>query len=110
MWPQAGAPEIFFNLMHPMGPELPNSAHVAYARVCRQLYVLRTSHALVQATVGVGTAIIVYIGVADTKGGGGVTASEKIPSSWLKRQTFHCTGSWYLFECQCKPTGLPKVP
>ena len=58
--------------MHPIGPELPNSAHVACARVCQQLYVLRASHALVQATVGVGTIIIVYIGVAYTRGGGKV--------------------------------------
>ena len=56
--------------MHSIGPELPISAHVASACVCRQLYVLRASHALVQATVGVGTVIIVYIGVAYTKGGG----------------------------------------
>jgi hypothetical protein len=46
------------------------SAHVACARVCRQLYVLRASHALVQATVGAGTVVIVYIGVAYTRGGG----------------------------------------
>ena len=64
---------FFFSLMHPIGPELPISAHVACARVCRQLYVLRASHTLVQATVGVGTVIIVYIGVAYTRGGGGVT-------------------------------------
>ena len=38
--------------------------------MCRQLYVLRASHALVQATVGVGTVIIVYIGVAYTRGVG----------------------------------------
>ena len=57
-------------MMHPIGPELPISAHVACARVCRQLYVLRASHALVQATVDVGTVIIVYIGVAYTRGGG----------------------------------------
>ena len=56
--------------MHPIDPELPISAHVACARVCRQLYVLHANHALVQATVGVGTVIIVYIGVAYTKGGG----------------------------------------
>ena len=56
--------------MHPIGPELPSSAHVACARVCGQLYVLRASHALLQATVGAGTVIIVYIGVAYTKGGG----------------------------------------
>ena len=56
-------------MMHPIGPELPISAHVACARVCWQLYVLRASHALVQATVGVGTVIIVYIGVAYTRGG-----------------------------------------
>ena len=49
--------------MHPIGPELPISARVACARVCRQLYVLCASHGLVQATVGVGTVIIVYIGV-----------------------------------------------
>ena len=42
------------------------SAHVACAYACRQLYVLRAIH--VQATVGVGTVIIVYIGVAYTKG------------------------------------------
>ena len=40
------------------------------AHVCRQLYVLCASHALVQATVGAGTIIIVYIGVPYTKGGG----------------------------------------
>ena len=71
MWPPADAPGIFFfSLMHPIGPELPISAHLACARVCRQLYVLCASHALVQATVGVGTVIIVYIGVAYTRGGG----------------------------------------
>ena len=48
----------------------PISAHVACARVCRQLYVLRASQALFQATVGVGTVIIVYIGVASSRGGG----------------------------------------
>ena len=42
--------------------------------MCRQLYVLRASHALVQAAVGVGTVIIVYIGVAFSKGGGGYDA------------------------------------
>ena len=69
MWPPAGAPGFFFfSLMHPIGPELPISAHLACARVCRQLYVLCASHALVQATVGVGTVIIVYIGVAFTRG------------------------------------------
>ena len=57
--------------MHPIGPELSISAHMACARVCRQLYVLRASHALVQATVGVGTVILVYIGVAYTRGGEG---------------------------------------
>ena len=60
---------FFFSLMHPIGPELPISAHVACVRVCRQLYVLRAGHTLVQATVGVGTVIIVYIGVAYTRGG-----------------------------------------
>ena len=44
--------------MHPIGPELPISAHVACARVCQQLYVLRASHALVQATVGVGAIMM----------------------------------------------------
>ena len=62
--------EEILSLMHPIGPELPISAHVACAGVCRQLYVLRASHALVEATVGVGTVIIVYIGVAYTRGGG----------------------------------------
>ena len=61
---------FFFSLMHPIGPELPISAHVACVRVCRQLHVLRASHTLVQATVSVGTVIIVYIGVAYTKWGG----------------------------------------
>ena len=53
-----------------LSSHLPISAHVAYARVCRQLYVLCASHALVQATVGVGTVIIVYIGVPYSRGGG----------------------------------------
>ena len=57
-----------FSLMHPIGLELPISVHVACAGVCRQLYVLRASHALVKATVGVGTVIIVYIGVGYTGG------------------------------------------
>ena len=70
MCPPCRCTRIFFpSLMHPIGPELPISAHVACVRVCRQLYVLRASHALVQATVGVGTVIIVYIGVAYTMGG-----------------------------------------
>ena len=60
---------FFLCLMHPIGPELPISAHVAFARMCRQLYVLCASHALVQATVGVGTVLNVYIGVAYTRGG-----------------------------------------
>ena len=42
------------------------------ACVCWQLYVLCASHALVQATVGVGTVIRVYIGVAYTRGGRGI--------------------------------------
>ena len=57
--------------MHPIGPKLPISAHVACACVCRQLYVLRATHALVQATVGVRTVIIVYNGVAYTREGAG---------------------------------------
>ena len=57
---------FFSSLMHPIGCELPISAHVACARVCQQLDVLCASHALVQATVGVGTVILVYIGVAYT--------------------------------------------
>ena len=69
----------FFSLMHPIGPELPISAHVACACVCRQLYVLRISQALVQATVGVGTVIIVYIGVAYTRGGGYMACSKPPP-------------------------------
>ena len=58
--------------MHPIGPELPISGHVACARVCRQLYVLGAGRTLVQAPLGIGTVIIVYIGVAYTKGGGGI--------------------------------------
>ena len=68
--------------MHPIGPELPISAHVACARVCRQLYVLRASHALVQATVGVWTVIIVYIGVAYTGGGGSMCLNS--PRFWIQ--------------------------
>ena len=67
--------DFFLSLMYSIGPELPISAHVACTRVCQQLYVLRASHALVQASVGVGTVIIVYIGVAYTKGGGYSLAS-----------------------------------
>ena len=71
MWPLLVHQEFLLSPMHPTGPELPISAHVACARVCRQLYVLRASHTVVQATVGVGTVIIVYIGVAYTGEGGG---------------------------------------
>ena len=48
----------------------------------RQLYVL--CHTLVQATVGIGTVIIVYIGVAYTKGGGGVDMRF-----WEEEQGWH---------------------
>jgi hypothetical protein len=60
---------FFLSLMHPVGPELPISAPVACARVCRLLYVLRASHARVQATVGLGTVKIVYVGVDYTRVG-----------------------------------------
>ena len=53
--------------MHPIGPEF---QHMWPAHVRRKLYVLRACHALVQATVGVETVMIVYIGVAYTRGGG----------------------------------------
>ena len=64
--------KFFLSLMHPIGHELPISAHVACTCVCQQLYLLYASHALVQATVGVGTVKVVYIGVAYTRGGGWV--------------------------------------
>ena len=72
---------FFFSLKHPIGSELAISARVASARVCRQLYVLRASHALVQAILGVGIVIIRYIGVAYTKGGtmGRVHTSLHVP-------------------------------
>ena len=54
-----------------MWVEVKVHSYYARAHVCRQLYVLRASHALVQATVGVGTVLIVYLGVANTGGGGG---------------------------------------
>ena len=82
----------FSSLMHPIGPELSILAHVACARVCRQLYVLRASHALVQATVGVGTVIIVSIGVAYTGGGGGLKKQKKtagVRDFVQHRQTWH---------------------
>ena len=47
---------------------------------------LRASYALVQATVGVGTVIVVYIGVAYTRRGGGGTDSSlptQSVSSWF---------------------------
>ena len=44
------------------------------ARTC-VLYLLRVSYARVQATVGVGTVIIPYIGVAYTRGGTQVGSS-----------------------------------
>ena len=64
--------------MHPIGPELPISAYVACPRVCWQLYVLRAGRAIVQATVGVGTGIIVYIGVAYARGGGGTLPHSSV--------------------------------
>ena len=53
----------------------------ARARVCQRLYVLRASCALVQATVGVGTVIIPRIGVAYTRGGGGVASTKILAES-----------------------------
>ena len=58
-----------------MWVEVKVHSYHARARVCRQLYVLRASHALVQATAGVGTVIIVCIEVAYTGGGGGGSCS-----------------------------------
>ena len=46
----------------------------------RQLYVLHASHTFVQATIGVGTVIIVYIGVAYR--GGGVLGSPNFTVVW----------------------------
>ena len=90
---------FFFSLMHPIGPELPISAHVACTRVCRQLYVLRASHALVQATVGVGTVINVYIGVAYTGGGG-------VPTCPAPGATYgSATSCWRGGICIGKPTA-----
>ena len=60
------------------------------ARVCWQLYVLHASHALVQATVGVGTVIIVYIGVAYTGGG----AMDLILGLWDICGCFNLGGLW----------------
>ena len=57
----------------------------ACARVCWYLYVLRASYALVQATVGVGTVIIPYIGVAYTRGGGGYLNNVVAEIRWLER-------------------------
>ena len=56
--------------------------------VCRLLYVLCASHALVQATVGVGTVIIVYVGAGYTKGGGGTlkqTVCSRAPKKRPRR-------------------------
>ena len=94
---------FFFCLMHPIGPGLPISAHVACAHVCRQMYVLRASQALVQATVGVGTVIIVYIGIAYTRGKGGVVhkrlGTRPPPLSYYVRvpapQRFACLGQYH---------------
>ena len=54
-----------------MWVEVKVHSYHARARVCRQLYVLHASYALVQATVGVGAVIIAYIGLAHTRGGRG---------------------------------------
>ena len=43
----------------------------AHVRVRWWLYVSRASYARVQATIGVGTVLIWYFGVAYTRGGGG---------------------------------------
>ena len=82
--------------MHRIGPESPHSAHVACARVCRQLCVLRASHALVQATVGVGT---VYIGVAYTGEGGQIQRFCFIVSQFNTFDFLPAPASW------TKPAG-----
>ena len=115
---------FFFSLMHPIGPELPISAHVACARVCRQLYVLRASHALVQATVDVGTVIIAYIGVAYRRGGGGgycgclfglvrhPGAASAVAEARVKRwcgavQFLEGGGGYAVVRC-ARPTSAPR--
>ena len=80
---------FFLSLMHPIGPELPISAHVACARVCRQLYVLRAGRAFVQATVGVGTVIIVYICLAYTRGRGYFGTLDNTFSFYIGSSDWH---------------------
>ena len=59
-----------------MWVEVKVHSYHAHAHVCGQPYVLCASHALVQATVSVGTVIIVYIGVSYTRGGGVMSLSS----------------------------------
>ena len=102
--------KIFFSLMHSIGPELPISAHVACARVCRQLYVLCASHALVQATVGVGTVIFVCIGVAYTRGGVlwmGRRRCTRVPGQRADLLAPHCAAFSALYPLP--PLSLHRV-
>ena len=77
-----------------MWVEVKVHSYHARARVCRQLYVLRASHALVQATVGVGTVIKVYVGVAYTRGVG-VYLLDCAPKQ----------NSYLPFECELRICG-----
>ena len=60
-----------------MWAEVKVHSYHAHAHVCvGSCNVLRASYAFVQATVGVGTVTIPYIGVAYTRGGGGSTVAK----------------------------------
>ena len=60
---------------------------------------LRASYALVQATVGVGTVIIAYIGVAYTRGGGYFIRLEIRPGAQIGVQGDESLKFW--FNCIC---------
>ena len=72
-----------------MWAEVKVHSYHAHARLCRLSYVLRASYALVQATVGVGTVIIPYIGVAYTRGGG-VQGRSDLVRSHISACTSRC--------------------
>ena len=55
----------------------------ARSRVCQWLYVLLASYAHVQATVGVGTVLIWYFGVAYTRGGGVHTSQQPAHGTYV---------------------------
>ena len=114
-------------LVQEMGIWCRNIPKIRAMCVCRWLYVSRASYARVQATVGVGTVLIWYFGVAYTRWGGGYSrctahnvprdCSQPTPDGPTQTIALLCYGvPFFAVPCYAPPAlpcftvrGLPGV-